>query len=72
MKKSAVLLLLLLGGCATASETVYLARTDGQRAQCGPYSESMMAPGDNQAHNDARLRQCVRDYQMAGYERVAN
>ena len=52
-----------LTGCIMA-ETVYLQDDDGNIVQCGPYREITAAL------SQANLRNCVNDYQLAGYERI--
>ena len=72
----AFILALSLAGCST-SETVYLERLvqDGmgqpqtQSVTCGPYTEDYSITGINPTPQQ-QLRECVRDFQAAGYERV--
>lgn len=69
MKKLAFVLV-LLGGCAADTETVYLANPQGQRVQCGPYKDDLIGNTGGANGLERRLRQCVEDYQRAGYQRV--
>ena len=57
-------------GCAT-SEVVYLKNTNGQTVRCGPYAGYGSLPAQAEQAN-AKLRDCVSDYQRQGYERVAS
>ena len=68
MKRFIIALALACAGCST-TETVYLAR-DGQTVQCGPYKEELLEAG-GPAIPERRLRQCVEDFQRAGYQRIA-
>lgn len=62
----ATILVLALCSCAT-SETVYLKNAGGQTVKCGPY-QGLGRNAD--ILNRAKVRDCVSDYQRAGYERV--
>lgn len=66
MKKWAALGVLLLAGCAN-TEVVYMADKAGKNVQCGPYE---FFGGDDRDAADLRLRNCVIDYQKAGYQRT--
>ena len=77
MRKWGILACLLLCGCnldGPVTETVYLAKPGAANVQCGPYGKKIeMAGGDSsaiQANYQRQLRDCVNDYQKAGYQRV--
>ena len=68
------------------TETIYLQNTDGEVVQCGPYGDGgkvsasqrvvrVLSEGPNERIQKREylfleLRQCVTDYQQAGYKRI--
>ena len=63
MRVVAILVLALsVSGCS--SEIVYLKSAEGEQVQCGPYT------GYAKVNVYYDLRNCVEDYQEAGYERT--
>jgi hypothetical protein len=58
--------LLLLTGCTS---TIHLRHPDGRTAECGGSYAMGIVPGLTAADRD---RDCVRDYQRQGFERVPN
>lgn len=75
MKRCAILLPLLLSACAS-SEIIYMKNVAGEVVRCGPYTVSSMggSPGSLMGGIDqggrSQLRQCVGDYEVAGYRRT--
>ena len=63
MRNLLIFLVFPLANCITL-ETVYLQDEDGNVVQCGPYRDFAGAA------RQANLRNCVNDYQLAGYERI--
>lgn len=63
--KWSVLAAILLAGCTSQSETIYLGRGN-DHVTCGPFSAFGGSAFDA---NELRVRNCVEDYQKAGYKR---
>ena len=66
-RRIAFILALGLVGC-TSTETVYLINESGARVTCGPYDHGQFK--DTRVTAEASLRNCVEDFQRAGYDRV--
>jgi hypothetical protein len=60
---------LALTACASPTETIYLAKGT-ERVQCGPYKDDLIGNTGGVNGLERRLRQCVEDYQKAGFQRV--
>jgi hypothetical protein len=66
MRRLLAAMLLLLYGCSTAPDIV-LRNRNGQTARCPGYLQGFFVPfGPAQRQQ----RECVEDYQRAGYDRV--
>lgn len=62
-----VAMLVFLAGCST-SDPVYLRHPQtGEKVQCGPYMNSVIAGTQSAV---LRERDCIRNYQDQGYEEV--
>lgn len=74
MMKWPIFTALLLAGCVSQTETITLKNASGQVAQCGPYPSPGIGSagliGGQTAMAEERLRNCVTDFQKAGYQRV--
>lgn len=58
-------LAILLIGCTSATQPVYLVNADGATVQCGPYDNHAM----KSAASALRESQCINDYREQGYHR---
>lgn len=67
-----VLCAVVLAGCASAIHPIYLQHPDGRRAQCDAPAGSDSFFALRVAHAHVVQRECVRDYQRGGYERVSD
>ena len=56
--------LIALTGCLVTFETVYLQNPEGDVAQCGTYTDFAAEV------RERNLRNCVTDFQRAGYDRI--